>query len=152
MSNAQKYNDALNLNIKHSIKFNDAKARCINDGFDFSDEEFAQLYRLINGSKGEIKLGMKPISDNEANQLDNIVNYLCAHGNEWSTFTDVCVKTHIVEYDKDYWGQNKMGSEAKRNRFKQLFDRLVDKKIFSCIERVEFKTNNTPVLHVYRAC
>lgn len=152
MSNAQKYNDALNLKVTHSFKFNNAKARCANSGFDFSDEEFAKIYRLVSGSKGEMKIGLKPISDNEANQLDCIVSFLYAHSNEWFTFTDVCVKTHIIEYDEDGWGRKKMDSEAKRNRFKKLFDKLVDKKVFAQIERFEFKTNNSPVLHVYRAC
>lgn len=148
MSNAQKYNEVLGFvgddSIKHTDKFNETKRRLSGNGFEFSDDEFVKLYKLVNGTSGIVyKPTPYQISDDEANKLDDIEDYICGHANEWFTFTDACVKSKVI----DDWCAN----SAERHHLKKLFDKLIDKKILY-VERMELKTNNMPVLHVYRAC
>lgn len=154
MSNAQKYNDVLGFvsddSVKHTNKFNDTKRRLSGNGFEFSDEEFAKLYKLVNGTSGEVfSQAPREISDDEANKLDDIEDYICGHDNEWFTFTDVCLKSGAIKYTAGECVSSTV-TNAMRNRLKKLFDKLVDKKIFN-VERMELKTDNMPVLHVYRA-
>lgn len=154
MSNAQKYNEVLGFvgddSVKHTNRFNETKHRLSGNGFEFSDEEFAKLYQLVNGTSGEVySQAPREISDDEANKLDDIEDYICGHDNEWFTFTDVCFKSGAIKCTAGGCVSSTI-TNAKRNRLKKLFDKLVDKKIFN-VERMELKTNNMPVLHVYRA-
>ena len=52
MSNAQKYNEVLGFvgddSVKHTDKFNETKRRLFGNGFEFSDDEFVKLYKLVN--------------------------------------------------------------------------------------------------------
>lgn len=155
MSNAQRYNEVLGFvgddSVKHTDKFNDTKRRLSGNGFEFSDEEFAKLYQLVNGTSGEVySQAPREISDYEANKLDDIEDYICGHDNEWFTFTDVCLKSGAIECTAGGCVSSTI-TNARRTRLKKLFDKLIDKKIFH-VERMELKTNNMPVLHVYRAC
>lgn len=155
MSNAQKYNEVLGYvgddSIKHTNKFNNTKRRLAGNGFELSDDEFVKLYKLVNGTSGIVyRPAPYQISDDEADKLDDIENYICGHNNEWFTFTDVCIKSGVIECTAGGCIGSRV-TDAKRNHLKKLFDKLVDKKVFH-VERMELKTNNMPVLHVYRAC
>lgn len=148
MTNAQKYNEVLGFvgddSVKHTDKFKETKRRLIGNGFEFSDDEFAKLYKLVNGTSGVVHNPTPyQINDDEANKLDDIEDYICGHKDKWFTFTDACVKSYAIED----WCAN----STERRHLKKLFDKLVDKKVFH-VERMELKTNNMPVLHVYRAC
>lgn len=159
MSNAQKYNEALgfvnNDSVKYTDKFNDTKCRLSSNGFEFSDEEFAKLYQLVNGTSGMVHNPTPyQISDDEANQLDSLAEYLedeAAHGGkEWFTFSQLCQEADVLYLNQQtYYGESSVTS--KRAHLKKLFDALIEKHVFK-IEKIVFKTNNSPVLYVYRAC
>lgn len=159
MSNAQKYNEVLGFvgddSIKHTDKFNETKRRLSDNGFEFSDDEFVKLYKLVNGTSG-IVYSPTPyqISDDEANQLNSLAEYLedeAAHGGkEWFTFSQLCQEADVLYLDQQtYYGEPSVTS--KRAHLKKLFDALIEKHVFK-IEKIVFKTNNSPVLYVYRAC
>lgn len=159
MSNAQKYNEALGFvgddSIKHTDRFNETKRRLFGNGFEFSDEEFAKLYQLVHGTSGEIHNPTPhQISDDEANKLDSLAEYLedeAAHGGkEWFTFSQLCQEADVLYLNqKSYYGEPTVTSQ--RAHLKKLFDALIEKHVFK-IEKIVFKTNNSPVLYVYRAC
>lgn len=159
MSNAQKYNEVLGFvgddSIKHTDKFNETKRRLSDNGFEFSDDEFVKLYKLVNGTSG-IVYSPTPyqISDDEANQLNSLAKYLedeAAHGGkEWFTFSQLCQEANVLYLNQQtYYGESSVTS--KRAHLKKLFDALIEKHVFK-IEKIVFKTNNSPVLYVYRAC
>ena len=158
MSNAQKYNEVLGFvgddSVKHTDKFNDTNLSLSGNGFEFSDEEFAKLYQLVNGTSGMVHNPTPhQISDDEANKLDSLAEYLydeAAHGGkEWFTFSQLCQEADVLYLNKQtYYGQPTVTSQ--RAYLKKLFDALIEKHVFK-IEKIVFKTNNSPVLYVYRA-
>lgn len=159
MSNAQKYNEVLGFvggdSVKHTDKFNETKRRLSGNGFEFSDDEFVKLYKLVNGTSGMVyNPTPHQISDDEANKLDSLVEYLedeAAHGGkEWFTFSQLCQEADVLYLNQQsYYGEPTVTS--KRAHLKKLFDALIKKHVFK-IEKIVFKTNNSPVLYVYRAC
>lgn len=159
MSNAQKYNEVLGFvgddSVKHTDKFNETKRRLSGNGFDFSDEEFVKLYKLVNGTSGIVyNPTPRQISDDEANKLDSLAEYLedeAAHGSkEWFTFSQLCQEADVLYLNQhSYYGEPSVTSQ--RAHLKKLFDALIEKHVFK-IEKIAFKTNNSPVLYVYRAC
>lgn len=161
MSNAQKYNEVLGFvgddSVKYTNKFNETKRRLSGNGFEFSDDEFVKLYKLVNGTSGMVHNPTPhQISDDEANQLDSLAEYLedeAAHGSEeWFTFSQLCQDADVLYLDKpsySYYGEPTVTS--KRAHLKKLFDALIEKHVFK-IEKIVFKTNDSPVLYVYRAC
>lgn len=159
MSNAQKYNEVLGFvgddSVKHTNKFNETKRRLFGNGFEFSDDEFVKLYKLVNGTSGIVHNPTPhQISDDEANKLDSLAEYLedeAAHGSEeWFTFSQLCQDADVLYLDQhSYYGEPSVTSE--RAHLKKLFDALIEKNVFN-IEKICFKTNNSPVLYVYHAC
>ena len=159
MSNAEKYNEVLGFvggdSVKHTDKFNETKRRLSGNGFEFSDDEFVKLYKLVNGTSGMVyNPTPHQISDDEANKLDSLVEYLedeAAHGGkERFTFSQLCQEADVLYLNQQsYYGEPTVTS--KRAHLKKLFDALIEKHVFK-IEKIVFKTNNSPVLYVYRAC
>lgn len=155
MSNAQKYNKALNLPAQaHTKKYNTTKTRVLATGIELSDEAFDALYLAAVGNSGLVGSAPTEISDAHADALDLLVAFLNANRDEWFTFSDLCGRSGAIKIIKtrDLNGNpyTTLDSKDTRNTLKGFFDRLIKAKVFE-VNTMVFKSNGTNVLYVYKA-
>lgn len=156
MSNAKKYNKALNLAAQsHTDKYNTTKTRVLATGVELSDEAFDALYRAAVGTSGLVGNAPAGMNDTQANALDLIVAFLDANRDEWFTFSDLCGRSGAISTSKcrKAWSHKyytTLNNQNARNTLKEFFDRLIKAKIFE-VDTMVFKSNGTNVLYVYKA-
>lgn len=155
MSNAQNYNEALNLTAQsHTDKYNTTKTRVLATGVELSDEAFDALYRAAVGTSGLIGTAPTEISDAQADALDLLAAFLNANRDEWFTFSDLCGRSGAIKTSKIRdWNGNTyttLDNKNTRDMLKEFFDRLIKAKVFE-IDTMVFKSNGTNVLYVYKA-
>ena len=156
MSNAQQYNQALNLAAQsHTKKYNETKTRVFATGVELTDEAFDALYRAAVGTSGLIGNAPTSISDEQADALDLLIAFLRANRDEWFTFSDLCGRSGAIKTDTyRVWYSSKtytmLHDKDARNTLKEFFDRLIKAKAFE-VDTMVFKSNGTNVLYVYKA-
>lgn len=156
MSNAKKYNQALNLaaHQSHTDKYNATKTRVLATGVELTDEAFDALYRAAVGTSGLVGTAPAHVTDEQADALDLLVAFIRANRDEWFTFSDLCgrsgaVKTKQVRsWTKGYY--TTIDNDLERDNLKRFFDRLIKANVFE-VDTMVFKSNGTNVLYVYKA-